>query len=108
MYIDFDCILPIAVQYLKILKLMLMLIFSVIVATLILQSKKTIAHGLMKKLGDHAIFFPDAKQVKKYGTIIVCKNVHMFKMIKIKLMRVLISPEIINTPFLYYYFYETL
>ena len=44
-------ILPIIVQYLTFSTQMLMLIFSVIIATLILQEKRTFAQGLMRKDG---------------------------------------------------------
>ena len=48
--------------------------------------------------------FPGAKQVKKSPKTIVCKNVHMFKMIEVKAMRVFISPQIVNIPFLHHVF----
>ena len=44
-------IAPIVVQYLNFLRLMLILIFSVIIATLILQEKTTFEHVLIRKVG---------------------------------------------------------
>ena len=86
-----------------------MLIFSVIMATLIPQSKTTCWHGLMRKVGKSCknIFVMISKwkissqqQYEKY--------VHMFKTKEIKPMRVLIYPRITNTHFPHHIFMKNL
>ena len=53
-------------------------------------------------------YFPDAKEVKNAPKQQYAKNVHMFKMIAIKLTKVFISPQIMNIPFLHNIFMKTL
>ena len=48
--------------------------------------------------------FPDANQVKNAAKQQYAKNVHMFKMIEIRLMIVLIPHQIMNIPFLHHIF----
>ena len=67
-------ILPIVIQYLNVLKQILIQIFSVIMFTLILQSNIKCAHGLMRKVCKWWKTIPSSKQIKKIPKTTVCKE----------------------------------
>ena len=74
MHIDCMSILLVVVQYLNVLKVTSMLIFSGIMYTIILKANTTCAHGLTKKVGKSCkLPPPGAKQVKKLPTTTVFK-----------------------------------
>ena len=57
MYIGFDQYLPYNGEIYEIFEKILMLIFSVVMATLILQSRRKFALGLMRKVGNQLKIF---------------------------------------------------
>ena len=58
-----------------------------------------------KRWGMTNTCFPDAKQIKNIQKLFYAKNVHMFKNIQMKLMRILIPQKIMDLTF-HHHFYE--
>ena len=60
-----------------------------------------------EKWGIMKTYLPDAKQIKNVQKLFYAKNVHMFKNIEMKVMRILIPHKIMNLPFHYHFLRRT-